>query len=199
MRQRGRAAAQTRTAILAAAHWLLDHREATTLALHDVAEAAGVSRATIYKSIGSRRELLAAVFEDQGRLIEFDRVLAAIRRADPARAVVAAVRESCRAWAVMPDAIRRTLALAVADADVATLVDDYERYRRRELGALAGRAHRAGVLARGLGPRDAAAALALLTGFPAFDQLRLDHDVATATARLVRIARTCLCSSEDKE
>lgn len=192
MRGRSRAAAGTRAAIVTAAHRLLNRRGGGTLALHEVARAAGVSRAAVYKSVGSRRALLAAVFEDQGRLIGFDRVLAAMRLDDPAAAVIATVRESCRAWAVMPAAIRRTLALAAMDDEVAALVQRYERHRRAAVATLAGRAHRAGVLRAGISVPAAAATLTMVTGFPAFDQLLLDHRPPAAGRILVAIAANAL-------
>ena len=148
MRTRARAAAATRAGILEAAHRLLNQRDSTTLTLQEVAAAAGVSRATIYKSVGSRVRLLAAVFEDQGRLIGFDRVLAAMEEANPARAVVTTIRESCRAWSVMPDAIRKTLALAALDEEIGQLVRNYERHRRARLAALARRVCGAGARER---------------------------------------------------
>ena len=152
-----------------------------------------MSRATIYKSVGSRVRLLAAVFEDQGRLIGFDRVLAAMEEADPAGAVVATVRESCRAWSVMPDAIRKTLALAALDAEIGQLVRNYERHRRARLAALARRlCGAAGARGTQLRVREAAAALALLTSFTTFDQLRLEHDARRSTDLLVRMAKASL-------
>lgn len=199
MRTRTRAAAGTRAAIVDAAHRLLNQRESTALTLQEVAAAAGVSRATIYKSVGSRARLLAAVFEDQGRLIGFDRVLAAIQMDDPAVAVVATVRESCRAWSVMPNAIRKTLALAALDAEIGQLVRTYERHRRARLAALARRVCRAA--AKGTRPRvrDAAATLALLTSFTTFDQLRLEHDTSRSTDLLLRMARALLGIAHDLE
>jgi len=192
MGRRGQAAADTRASIIEAAHRLLNQRDGSALTLQEVATAAGVSRATVYKSVGSRRELLAAVFEDQGRLIQFDRVLSASRLDDPALAVIATVRESCRAWSVIPEAVRKTLALAVIDAEIGELVQQYERYRQAEMTALARRALKAGAVRPGLSLKDAAATLALLTGFPAFDQLRFEHDAAAATEHLVRIVTASL-------
>lgn len=192
MRKRGSAAADTRASIMEAAHGLLNRQDATALTLQEVAAAARVSRATIYKSVGSRRQLLAAVFEDQGRLVDFDRVLAASRLDDPAAAVVATVRESCRAWSVIPEAIRKTLALAVIDAEIRELVQQYERYRCAEMEALARRVHQAGVLDKDLSVDDAATTLALLTGFPAFDQLPIKHNVSRATAHLVHLVTASL-------
>ena len=192
MQNRRRAAADTHARIIEAAHMLLNQRDGGALALHEVAAAAGVSRATVYNSVGSRRALLAAVFEDQGRIVGFDRVLAAMRLADAAVAVISTVRESGRAWSIIPDAIRRTLALAVIDAEIGELVERYERYRRAELAGLARRASRAGVFAPGVGAKNAAATLALLTSFPAFDLLRLEHDPRAATEHLVRMAQATL-------
>ena len=198
MRTRTRAAKATRAAIVEAAHRLLNQRDRTGLSLQEVAAAAGVSRATIYQSVGSRARLLAAVFEDQGRLIDFDRVLAAMQLDDPMAAVLATVRESCRAWSVVPDAIRRTLALAALDAEIGGLVRTYERHRRGRLTALARRVCRAGVGARRR-VRDAAATLVILTSFTTFDQLRLEHDTRRSTRLLVQIATTYFGIGADLE
>ena len=192
MRTRDRSAAGTRAQIIAATHRLLNKGDASRLTLQEVARAASVSRATIYNSVGSRRALLAAVFEDQGRLIRFDRVLAAMRLEDPRLAIVATVRESCRAWSVIPVAIRKTHALAVIDPESRALVEQYERYRRAELTALARRAVKARRLDRRMTIDHAAAALVLLTGFQAFDQLRLDRSPRAVTDQLVRMAAASL-------
>jgi AcrR family transcriptional regulator len=199
MRARASAAAATRASIVDAAHRLLNQRDSTALTLQEVAAAAGVSRATIYKSVGSRVRLLAAVFEDQGRLIGFDRVLAAIEMDDPAAAVVATVRESCRAWAVIPDAIRKTLALAVLDPEIGQLVRSYERHRRARLAVLARRVCRTGVTGTRPRVRDAAATLVILTSFTSFDQLRLEHDTRRCTDLLVRMASAFLGIGHDLE
>lgn len=192
MRARSRAAAATRTRIIEAAHRLLGRPDGGVLALHEVAAEAGVSRATIYQSVGVRRQLLAAVLEDQGRLIGYHQVLAAMQLPDAGEALVATVKESCRAYGVLPEAIRRTLALAVIDSEIGELVATYERYRRGEMGRLARRAHRAGKLKAGVSGPEAGATLALLSGFPAFDQLRLAYGAARATGHLVRLTKTLL-------
>lgn len=192
MRARTAAAAATRAAILKAAHRLLNRPGGTALTLHEVAAEAGVSRATVYKSVGPRQQLLAAVFEDQGRLIAFDRVLTAMAIADPRTAVIATVRESCRAWSVMPNAIRKTLALAALDVEIDELVRAYERSRRVRLTSLARRWCSARGRRASADVRAAAATLALLTSFTAFDLLRAEHDVRRSTDLLVRMAKTAL-------
>jgi AcrR family transcriptional regulator len=178
--------------ILEAAHSLLNRSDGTALTLQEVASAAGVTRGTIYKSVGSRAELLAAVFEDQGRLIGYERVRAAGALPDAAEALMETVRESSRAWSRMPEAIRKTLALAVMDAEVGEVVARYEGYRRAEMLELARRADEAGVLGAGVTPKHAAAVLSLLTSFAAFDVLRVEGGVRAATEHLVKCARAAL-------
>jgi AcrR family transcriptional regulator len=150
-----------------------------------------VTRATIYKSIGTRRELLTAVFEQQGQRIEYERVWAAGALPDPGKALVETVRESCRAWSRAPEAIRKTLALAVMDAEAGELVARYEGYRRADMAALARRAHEAVALGEGVSAKHAGVVLGLLTSFAAFDLLRVDGERA-ATDHLVRSVRAAL-------
>lgn len=192
MRTRDRAARATHEKILSAAHELLDRADGGGLSLGEVAAAAGVSRATIYNRFESRRGLLAAVFEDQGRRINYERVLEAMEREDPVKAAEETVRESVRAWEVMPQAIRRTLALAAVDNEVAQLTRQYERYRRAELRALAERMAEAGVLGRGATVDHALSSLSLHTSFQAYDHLRLDLDVEATANHLVQLTTASL-------
>jgi AcrR family transcriptional regulator len=186
MRKRGQAADETTQRIIQAVHELLEHSEGS-LSLQEVADAASVSRATLYNRVGSRRDLLAAAFEDQGRIIEYDRVLVAMQIEDPVSAVIETIRESCRAWAVIPKAIRKTLALATVDPEAGQLVQQYEAYRRQEIRPLAVRltqvsAHRDESI------EEITTTLALLTSFQACDLLRASHSSETATRLLVDIA-----------
>jgi len=199
MRERAESAARTRARVIEAAHALLDRPARTGLTVQDVADAAGVTRATVYKSVGSRRALLSAVFEDQGRRIGYERVRSAGGLADAVEAVEGTVRASCRAWSATPDAIRKTLALAVLDEEVGELVARYEGYRRGEVSALACRAFEAGVLGSGVTLADAQAQLMLYTSFTAFDLLRQAGGERWATERLVRGARAALGISQRTE
>lgn len=190
MTMRDRSAKATRRNIIDAAHRLLGRPDGGSLTLQEVADEAGVSRATIYNRIGSRSELLTAVFLDQGRLIDFDRVLQAMKLDDPAESVLETVRESCRAWEVMPVAIRRTKALAVLDPEIGELVTRFEGYRRQEIAQFVERVvsrcdPSVDGTAEGLSP-----VLALITSFESYDVLRHDHDPAAATGRLVQLAAT---------
>jgi AcrR family transcriptional regulator len=192
-------AAATRVEIVQAAHRLLDAPQATTLSLDEVARAAGVTRATLYNHFGSRSALLSAVFEDQGRLIGYDSVRAAQELADPREALTSMLRELGRAWALKRVAIRRTLALAVLDPEVETLVMRYETYRRGDVSSLAQRLSKAGLLARGVSLSDAAGILGALTSFQFFDILCLLEPPNVATKRLVQIAGSALLFPSTKQ
>jgi AcrR family transcriptional regulator len=191
MRRRAQSAAHTRERILDAAHALLDRPGGSALTVQEVADAAGVTRATVYKSVGTRAELLAAVFEQQGERVRYEHVRAAAGLPDPGQAVLETVRHACRAWARAPRAIRNALALAALDPEVGGLVARYEGYRRGEMSALAARAHGAGALGDGVTVEHAGVVLGLLTSFAAFDLLR-GMGARPATEHLVRAARDAL-------
>ena len=139
MRLRHITAAQTRTAILDAVHALLAAPDAGRLTLDGVARKAGVTRATVYNQFGSRQALLTSAFSDQGRLIRYDRVIAATEIAEPSAALSATLREACRAWETIAPSIRRVLALQVLDPEIGLVVDRCEQARRAQMSGLAQR------------------------------------------------------------
>jgi AcrR family transcriptional regulator len=192
-------AATTRADIIAAAHRLLDHPKMSTLALDEVARAAGVTRATLYNHFGSRSALLTAVFEDQGRLIGYERVRAAQQRDDARDALTSTLHELGRAWSTKPRALRRTLALAVIDVEVERLVMQYERYRRAEIGMLAERLAESRMLGAAVTREEAAAILGALTSFQFFDVLCLIDRPSVATRLLIHLATTALGLKPDAD
>lgn len=190
-RRRAEQSRQTRSGIIAAAHELLGDRDAPQLTLDEVARAARVSRATVYNQFGSRRALLAAVFEDLGRVIGYERVQAAQRMEDPRIALEMTIREACRCWSSRRTAIRRILALGVLDREIDELNARYEQYRRAEIGGLAKRLEEAHLL-RGIALHDASVVLGALTGPYAFDLVGGDNAPDLAADRLVHMAGASL-------
>jgi len=190
MSTRSQGAQATRLRIIEAAHRLLGRPDGGSLSLQEVAAEAGISRATIYNRVGTRRDLLTAVFEDQGRLIGYDRVLAAMNLSDPSEAVAETVREGCRAWEVIPDAIRRTLALAALDEEIGELVAQFEAYRHSEIERLADRARPAA--ANDPWAENRSDALSLITSFRAYDHLRTTQKPDQAMRVLTQLASATL-------
>jgi len=186
MRRRAQAAQRTRAAIVAAVHRLLDGPDPSRLTLEEVARAAGVTRATVYTRFGSRRALLTAAFVDQGRLIQYDRVIAAMALDDPREALSRTLREVCRGWETIPQAIRRVLALAVLDPEIGEVVDGYERARQEQMASLASR------LDTPLAARDAGAILGAFTSPQAYFLFRDQADARAAARRLEQAAVAAL-------
>src|SRR4051794_2084419 len=61
--QRAARAAQTRRAVLVAAEQLFVDRGYGSTSIHEVAQAAGVSRATVFNSVGGKPALLRACYD----------------------------------------------------------------------------------------------------------------------------------------
>jgi AcrR family transcriptional regulator len=192
MRRRRESAERTRGAIIDAAHRLLRDPAGGALSLDEVARTAGITRATLYNHFGSRRVLLTAVFEDQGRVIGYDRVHAAQQLPDPREALTSVLREIARAWSSDRVALRRSIAIAVGDAEASALVARYEGYRRQEIGLFALRLHDAGVIDRSVPAGEVAIRMGALTSFHFFDVLAHTDSIESATARFSSVVNAAL-------
>jgi AcrR family transcriptional regulator len=183
--KRAEAVAQSRQRIIAAARSLLSAPDHPGLSLESVAEAAGVSRPTVYNQFESKRGIIAALFEDIGKRIQFERVHDALADPDPRRALERSVTEHCRAWQRDARVIRRVLALATVDSDLEALVERFESMRRNSYGPLVTRLQQTRALRSGLAPDEAIAALGVLTSFTTFDQLRSAGVSSRSIARVL--------------
>jgi AcrR family transcriptional regulator len=193
MRRRHVAVARTRSAIIDAVHALLNAPRSSALTLEEVARAAGVTRVTVYNQFGSRRAVLLAAFADQGRLIGYDRVVAATALPDPGRALQTTLNEVCRAWNVIPRAIQRVLALAVLDPEIGAVVNRFEGARRAQMASLAVR------LDAPVGAAAAASILGALTHPQTYFQFRVDAGPEAVARRLEHVALTALGVSRQAE
>jgi AcrR family transcriptional regulator len=182
--KREEAVVASRMRIVEVARELMSRPDYRGVTVESVAEAAGVSRATVYNQFESKLGILQAIFNDIGQRIEYDRVRDALADPDPIRALDRVVEEHCRAWARDARAIRRVFALAVTDPELAELTSQNEGWRRKDIRALVERLRREGALLEGWNDADATAALATLTSFSMFDQL------VTAGLRGASIERT---------
>src|SRR5262249_46467615 len=99
-RKRDAGAAATRTRIVAAAAPLLRSPARKPLSIEAVAQAAGVTRVTVYKQFGSRRGLLEAVFDEYARRGGLNEIQGAMRESNPRVALRRIVEIFCRFWSV---------------------------------------------------------------------------------------------------
>jgi AcrR family transcriptional regulator len=125
--------------------------------VEEVAERAGVSRASLYQHFGSRVGLVDAMCET------FDRnpALVALRQTDDLEAWIEQVVEF---WATEEKVLLQLYGAAAVDPAAAALVERQWRDRHGELKGLLRRL--------GIEDRSAFAALAVLTSFETFEELR---------------------------
>jgi AcrR family transcriptional regulator len=125
--------------------------------VEEVAERAGVSRASLYQHFGSRVGLVDAMCET------FDRnpALVALRQTDDLEAWIEQVVEF---WATEEKVLLQLYGAAAVDPAAAALVERQWRDRHGELKGLLRRL--------GIEDRSAFAALAVLTSFETFKELR---------------------------
>ena len=99
--KREAAAAETRRLVVAAASRLLEGGPAQ-VSMEAVAKAAGVTRLTVYKQFGSRRGLLEAVFDENGRRWGIQRIAGAMQQPDPREGIAQAISLLCEFWGSHP-------------------------------------------------------------------------------------------------
>lgn len=196
MRGRATAVAAARTHALSAAYELLADRAGHELSVDAIARAAGVTRATLYNQFGSRSALLGAIFLDVGRRMKAERIYAAMRLPEPTQALSATLRESTRAYARQERVIRKLFALAALDRELSLEIEQSERERRQGLAHLAARLVESG--ATRLDVTAAAALLAALTSFQAFEALAFDSGPRLTERKLLSLVQAGLGVSNKK-
>ena len=164
-RSRTRAPAASRAKILAAVHELLDVGIFHTSTVEDVAERAGVSRATVYQQFGSRLGLVDALCETFDANPALLSLRTAIDEAPPLDALDAFVGYAADFWSSEERVLLQLYGVAAIDPAAEALVARQRGDRRTELERLLSR----------LRPKDAKRALALLlvvTSFETYEELR---------------------------
>ena len=164
--------ARTRQRIMDAVRELLADGRFQEATVAEVAERAGVSRATLYQHFGTRLGLVDAICET----LADNPALVALRRA-PERESAAEMlqyflRETVRFWASERAIHRHLYGLAVIDTAAADFVERQRRDRRGEVERVVTALSGIGALDPAPTPTRAAATLMLLCSFPAYDELR---------------------------
>lgn len=161
--------------------------------VEQVAERAGVSRATVYQHFRSRIDLVDAIcetFDANPALMELRR---AVVLANPQAALSQTMTLSIRFWD-SEDAILSGLYGVVAiDPAARDLVDRQRADRRREMRRLARNLHTAGALRPAISAARALDILMVLTSYETYRELRAARRSAKRlTAELEAMARALL-------
>jgi AcrR family transcriptional regulator len=193
-RKSGRSAA-TRERITRAVRELLVEGVFHTSTMEQVAERAGVSRATLYQHVRSRVELVDAIcetFETNPALVELRRI---VELPDGDAALDKTIANSMRFWSTEDSVLRQLYGVAAIDPAARELVDRQRADRRGELERLARNLQRLDRLRPGLAVRRAVNLLLVLTSYETFRELQeagVSHRQATAlmqeTARALLLA-----------
>ncbi len=189
MKARNLALDATKASAVKAAYDILLDSKSRDLGLEAVAARVGVTRVTLYNQFGSRTGLLLALFAELGRRIGADRVHVVMRLPDPVAAMTKTIQASTRGLKREQHAVRKLFAFAALDAEVQKEVTRAERARRSSLLHLAKRLSAERPLR--VGVREAAALLASLTSFQAFEAFAVDAGARLVEQRLLHVA----CSS----
>lgn len=191
--KRAEAAEETRRRILDAARESITESGFHPVSVEEVASRAGASRPTVYRHFGSKAELLEAVAWDvvasAGGL---DRLDEARQLPNVLEALHRFLRENCRLFSEIGDALRTTLNVARDEPEVARILDvTYYGRRVESLEHLAGRLDEEGALAPGWTPERATEALMILTSIETFEALteRRGHSPEEAADVLIAMTR----------
>jgi AcrR family transcriptional regulator len=170
--RRAESTGRTRARIVDAVHGLLVEGAFQEATVEDVANRAGVSRATVYQHFGSRLDLIDALCDSLAANPELLAIRTAVEADDPRDALDRFVAQAARFWASEERLHRHLYGLATIDPAAADYVERQRADRRGEVERLVLRLGRDHILAAGIGKRGATVRLLLLTSFEAHDELR---------------------------
>src|SRR4051812_25896727 len=162
----------TRERIMSAVRELLDEGSFHASTVEEVADRAGISRATLYQHFGSRLELVDAIcdsFAVNPALVEIREV---VELPDPDAALAETIAATVRFWSSEDGILSQLYGVVAVDPAAQDLVDRQREDRRGEMRRLVRHLRKSGRARKGLGEARALAQLMLLTSYEAFRELR---------------------------
>jgi AcrR family transcriptional regulator len=181
------ARAKREQVVLRAEELLREADDASAVSMEAVAEAAGVTRLTIYKQFGSRRGLLEAVFDRRAAHGGLARIPEAMSMSDPRQALDRLVDIFCTFWASEP-AVGRLQRIAGADPEFAEAIDARNERRRQAIQVLLGRID---AVERAGRRRDVVDLIFALTSYATYASLKMNRSEPD-TCRLIKSACTAI-------
>jgi AcrR family transcriptional regulator len=164
---------ETRARILTAVRELLAEGAFHESTVEQVADRAGVARATVYQHFGSRLELVDAICDTLAVNPALLRLRETVELEDPDAALAETVANSVRFWSSEDAVLSQLYGVVAIDPAAQALVDRQRRDRRGELIRLARHLERNGRLREGIGADRALELLLVLTSYETFRELAL--------------------------
>jgi AcrR family transcriptional regulator len=172
-RRRTRRPEETRGRIVAAVRGLLEEGTFHEATVEEVADRAGIARATLYEHFGSRLELvdaMCATFDENPALLELRET---VELDDADAALERTLELAVRFWSSEDAVLAQLYGVVAIDPAARDLVERQRADRRRELGRLIRNLRRGRRLRRGTTDQRALAVLLTLTAYETFRELRL--------------------------
>ncbi len=164
-------AAATRARIVASVRELLSEGKFHDCTVEEVAEHAGVSRATLYQHFRSRVELVDAICDVMGDNPALVSLRDSVGLADPYTALAETVAGAVSFWMSEDSLLAQLYGVVAIDPAASDFVARQREDRRSEMERLARNLRRAGRLRPGLGENRAVAQLMMLTSYESFREL----------------------------
>ena len=172
--------AATRARILDAVRALLSEGAFHDSSMEAIAERAGVTRVTLYRTFGTKQALLQGLTWDALAEARLDRVDAAHTHPDVRTAIRDVLRANSQMFAQLAGAMPLALEIARSDADMGAVVNaTYHGRRHRAMEILAARVVNERAAAPGWTKKRIADALLVLSSHEAFETL-VEHRGYTA-------------------
>jgi AcrR family transcriptional regulator len=171
-RRRSKRSEETRQKIMAAVRELLEEGTFHEATVDEVAERAGIARATLYQHFRSRLDLVDAIcdtFDANPALLTIREV---VELPDPDAALAETIANTIRFWCSEDAILAQLYGVVAIDPAARDLVDRQRADRRSEMQRLIRNLQGAGRLQTGLNPRSALALLMMLTSYESFRELR---------------------------
>lgn len=180
---RARAAEETRRSIVQAAREQLIAKGYQAMKMEEVAEAAGIARASVFRHFPHKADLLRAVEADAAERAGVAQLISELAGLSPLAALTTAIRVGSRIWATEARIFQEFYGTAPFDEVLRPLVAEKEAQRRQVVGGLVTRLEQAGLLRTGTASvSQVADAVWLLTGFDSFDALTRVRGLSTQAA-----------------
>src|SRR2546422_1081861 len=198
-RRRAEGTARTRAQIMDAVRTLLEEGTFHETSVEEIAQFAGVSRATLYQHFGSRVGLVDAICESFSETGSMAATQAAPDIAAPREAATQMIGKAIRFWDSEESLHRHLYGLAEIDESAADFVERQTADRRSVVERIVRRAADAGALRGAVSQAQARATLLLLTSFHTFEELRAAGLTLKETERFAVSRTRELLNSRDAE
>lgn len=189
-RSRPKRSEETRERIKTAVRDLLAEGTFHTSTVEEVADRAGVARATLYQHFRSRVELVDAICETFDMNPALRQLRETVDDPDTDVALAETLAGAVRFWSTEDPVLRHLYGVASIDPAAQDLVDRQRADRRGELERLVRNLTRAGRLRAGTNERRALSLLLVLTSYETFRELResglTDRQLATSLQQAAR-------------